>query len=139
MIRRLLTALAAVLVMTAPFTGAAQMSRQPFSFGYSGVGMSPAYREAMLRHELFGFKPDQISRDRFGRLVTVDERDGVAVAAYPDGTLIVGWRGREAALGTLGLGPLLGEAAAIGYATCCDGFVANRTSAVIDEWIGMLE
>lgn len=62
----------------------AQWNNQPFQFRSqggigSGVGMSLAYRQAILENKFTGSRPDQLYRDAAGSLLTVERRGSQAL------------------------------------------------------------
>lgn len=74
-IRTFMTA-AATLCAFAPAFATAQLINGPFEFqrrggGGEAVGMSTAYRQAILERELFGTRPRNLARDRSGALLEV--------------------------------------------------------------------
>lgn len=66
---------AALLSVAAPPAAMAQWNNQPFefrrSFGGGGVGMSPAYRQAIIERKLFNVRPRNLVRDANGFLLEV--------------------------------------------------------------------
>ncbi|MBI5164453.1 MAG: hypothetical protein HY985_11185 [Magnetospirillum sp.] len=85
---RALLGTAAALLVAVP--AAAQWNNEAFSFRGSsgGVGMSLAYRQAILADELFGRRPDARVRGADGRLVEVIRRNRQAFLATPDPDLL---------------------------------------------------
>ncbi|WP_142850107.1 hypothetical protein [Telmatospirillum sp. J64-1] len=77
---------AALVAISLAGPSMAQISDQPFSFSRAGqeaVGMSMAYRQAMLRDRLEGIRPNQMIRTPQGMVLDVERFHGQAFMRQP--------------------------------------------------------
>lgn len=124
MMRILICSLALVAALGVGRPASAQISNSPYSFGTRGnagepvtgstpfqfrnrgagdaVGMSPAYRQAILDAELNNNRPDTLVRDSGGYLLSVTRRDGQAFLSEPAQPFLVGGQSGGVSVGSGG-------------------------------------
>lgn len=151
--RRLSIFMAAGLAATVVASGAwAQQVKTPYQFGgSSGVGMSTAYRQAIINAEVTGQHPDNLLRGPRGNLLTVTEAaDGRALVSRPQSQFLPGRRtsglqfdsgigvrfatGTGASGGTSVAPPPRGDSAVDGWTRQVHGMAAPGTGQV-DAWV----
>lgn len=127
----------------------AQLNNEPFSFrGRDSVGMSSAYRQAILLQEIDGGLPDVLYRDRSGQLaIPVRTRGNQAFLRQPASPFILTGPGEatggfSAKFGTVtgGMGGFpLGWWGALGGGASTQTVSYAPSAAAIDIWIAQLE
>ncbi|MGE5514849.1 MAG: hypothetical protein ACM31D_03415 [Bacteroidota bacterium] len=123
---------AGMVAVIAVFTGApawAQLNNEPYSYrSGGGVGMSDAYRQAMMDREITGARPRNLLRGADGSLLTVQERNGQAVVTTRPSTYVL-------------------QRAGVGFWSAGDGWTGNGVAVVppgsgrapIDAWVAQLD
>lgn len=96
-----------VLVGMLPGGASAQWNNQPFQLRNASslgntVGMSMAYRQAILERKFTGATPDQLFRDATGALLTVERRGNLAILREPVGAFLPMPHGSGATLNGIG-------------------------------------
>lgn len=149
--RGFLRLLAGGFVLAALSAGAvgsasAQLDNRPYEFrGGASVGMSQGGREAILREKLYGETPDNLIRDRSGRLLQLQEGPGnSAIVSDRGGQLLPGYRGSSALRPELGrqvgvFNPFffgVGRSAVSSYSAFYVGGAGSRVS--IARWTDMV-
>lgn len=150
-------AIAAIGWTAVPRAAEAQLFDEPYNFprpgGLSDIGMSNAYRQAILLDEIDGVRPDDMLRAFDGSLVTVVEgKDNEAHIRTLSGVLLPRSAVMGPSRGAEGLGPFPNysdSASSISDSlyrrvAVADGLngspgLHSRWSASIDQWIAILE
>lgn len=91
-----LAAAASFAVTLGAQSALAQLDNRPYQFrGGASVGMSDAGRQAILREELFGERPDNLVRGPGGLLELREGPGNSAIVSERGGATIPGFRGRS--------------------------------------------
>ncbi len=89
---------------------------QPITGNIGGVGMSPAYRQAILNSKLLGRQTNPLVRDQNGFLLSVDRRNSQAFLRVPNQPFLVASDGTGiVSADRAGIGSGLGWGGADGY------------------------
>ena len=139
-------------------SASAQWNNQPFQFRSqggigSGVGMSLAYRQAILEEKFSGSRPDQMYRDAAGALLTVERRgaqvflrETVApyIATQTTSGAFVGGSGIGAPIygglnGVNGLGTWTGMVGNVSTFNVAWASLSPASSSPVNAWIGQLD
>lgn len=101
--------LVVVAAMLAAAPAGAQLNNEPYSYrSGGGVGMSNAYRQAMMDQEITGSRPRNLLRGADGSLLTVTERDGQAVVTTRPSNYVLYRGGNVAGVSVAGAGYAVG-------------------------------
>lgn len=134
--------MAAMAVILAAAPAWAQLSTEPYSYrSGGGVGMSNAYRQAMMDQEITGSRPRNLLRGADGSLLVVEERNGQAVVSNRPSSYVFYQGGNLAGVNIAGAGYGLGFGSAI------DGWTGTRLALTppgvgrspIDGWVAQLD
>ncbi len=148
-------ALGLILALGVASEASAQVNNQPYTprFQGGGVGMSTAYREAILRKKFFGETPRNLGRSASGDTLLQVERRGNQAFLRTYDTSYVPARGRNRALSgaplTYGLS-IAGLFAGVGDASIWmstvdndgipwSGLAGGGGDTPINSWISQLE
>lgn len=120
----------------------AQLSTEPYSYrSGGGVGMSNAYRQAMMDKEITGSRPRNLLRGADGSLLVVEERNSQAVVTTRPSNYLFYRGGNVAGVNIAGAGYGLGFGSAI------DGWTGQGVALTppgagrppIDSWVAQLD
>lgn len=120
----------------------AQLSTEPYSYRSGGsVGMSNAYRQAMMDKEITGSRPRNLLRGADGSLLVVEERNSQAVVTSRPSSYLFYRGGNVAGVNIAGAGY------GLGFGSSIDGWTGPGVAVIppgagrppIDSWVAQVD
>lgn len=133
---------ASVWVQLSAASAWAQLSTEPYSYRSGGsVGMSNAYRQAMMDKEITGSRPRNLLRGADGSLLVVEERNSQAVVTTRPSNYLFTRGGNVAGVNIAGAGY------GLGFGSPVDGWTGPGVALTppgagrppIDSWVAQVD